>query len=138
MNERVMPSGNIKLAINKFGINSNTLATWWKEPTHRKRPWHWEKLRAGGEGGNRGWDGWMASPTQQTRVWASSGSWWRTGKPGVLQSKRWQRVEHDWETELNWLPYMQKSCFLKILSQNLNFFPLHTFISKYLDKGMNE
>ena len=97
-----------------------------------------ERLRAGGERGDRGRDGWMASLTHWTLVWASSGSWWRTGKTGVLQSKRWQRVEHDWETELNWLPYMQKSCFLKILSQNLNFFPLHTFISKYLDKGMNE
>ena len=66
--------------------NSNTLATSCKELTHWKRPWLWEKLKAGGEGDNRGWDGWMASPTWQTWVWASSRSWWWTGKPGVLQS----------------------------------------------------
>ena len=50
----------------------------------------------------RGWDGWMASPTWGTCVWASSGSWWWTGKPGVQQSMRSQRVGHDWVTELNW------------------------------------
>ena len=51
-------------------------STWCKELTHWKRPWCWERLRAGGEGDNRGWDGWMASATQWTRVWANSGSWW--------------------------------------------------------------
>ena len=63
-----------------------SLATWCEELTHWKRPWCWERLRAGGEGDNRGWDGWMASPTQRTWVWASSRSWWWTGRPGVLQS----------------------------------------------------
>ena len=58
-----------------------------------------ERLKAGGEGGDRGWDGWMASPTQWTWVWASSGRWWRTGKPGVLQSMGLQRVGHNWVTE---------------------------------------
>ena len=82
--------------------NSNTLATWCKEPTHWKRPWCWERLKAGGEGDNRGWDGYMASPTQWTWVWASSGRWWWTGRPGVLQSMGWQRVVHDWVTELSW------------------------------------
>ena len=62
----------------------------------------WERLKAGGEGDNRGWDGWMASLTQLTWVWASSRSWWWTGKPGVLQSMGLQRVGHDWATELNW------------------------------------
>ena len=66
--------------------NSNTLATWCEELTHWKRPWCWERLRAGGEGDDRGWDGWMASPTQWTWVWVNSGSWWWTGKPGMLQS----------------------------------------------------
>ena len=70
-----------------------------KEPTHWKRPWCWERLKAK-EGGHRGWDGWMASPTQRTWVWPSSGSWWRTGKPGGLQSIGSQRVGHDWATEL--------------------------------------
>ena len=81
--------------------NSNTLATWSEELTLWKRPWCWERLKAG-EGDNRGWDGWMASPTRWTWVWASSGSWWWTGKPGVLQSMGSQRVGHDWATELNW------------------------------------
>ena len=54
--------------------------------THWKRPWCWERLKAGGEGDDRGWDGWIASPTWWTWVWTSSGSWWWTGKPGVLQS----------------------------------------------------
>ena len=56
----------------------------WKDPTHLKRPWRWERLRAGGEGDDRGWDGWMTSPTQWIWLWASSGKWWRTGKPGAL------------------------------------------------------
>ena len=66
--------------------NSNTLVTWCEELTHWKRPWCRERLKAGGEGDGRGWDGWMASPTQWTWVWVTSGSWWWTGKPGVLQS----------------------------------------------------
>ena len=79
---------------------SNTLATRWEELTHWERPWCWEKRKAGGEKDNRGWDGWMASPTWWTWVWASSGSWWWTGKPGVLQSMGSQKVRHDWATEL--------------------------------------
>ena len=64
--------------------NSNTLATWCEELTHWKRPWCWERLKAGGEGDDRGWDGWMASLTQWTWVWVDSGSWWWTGRAGVL------------------------------------------------------
>ena len=79
--------------------SSDTLATWCKEPTHWKRPWCWERLKAGGEGDNRGWDGWKASPTQGTGVWASSRRWWRTGKPGVRQSMGSQRVGRDWASE---------------------------------------
>ena len=82
--------------------NSNNLATWCEELTHWKRPWCWERLRAGGEGDDRGWDGWMASPTWWTGVWVSSGSWWWTGKPGMLQSMGSQRVAHYWATELKW------------------------------------
>ena len=81
--------------------SSNTLATWCKELAHLKRPWCWQRLKVGGEGDSRGWDGWIASPTQWTWVWISSGSWWWTGKPGVLQSMGSQRVGHDWVTELN-------------------------------------
>ena len=79
--------------------NSNTSATWCEELTHLKKPWCWERLRAGGEGADRGWDGWMASPTVWTWVWVNSRSWWRTGKPGMLQSMGSQRLGHDWVTE---------------------------------------
>ena len=73
----------------------NTLAIWCKELTHWKRPRCWERLKAGG-------DGWMALPTWWTWVWASSGSWWQTGKPGMLQSMGSQTVGHNWVAELNW------------------------------------
>ena len=59
-----------------WSLNSNTLATWCKELIQLKRPWYWERLRAGGEGDNRGWDGWMVSSTQWIWVWGNSGSWW--------------------------------------------------------------
>ena len=72
-------------------LSSNTWATWYEELTHWKRPCFWERLKAGG-GYDRGWVGWMASLTQWTWVWASSRSWWWTGRPGVLQSKGLQRV----------------------------------------------
>ena len=64
---------------------SNPLATWCEELIHLKRPWCWERLKAGGEGDDRGWNGWMASPTQWIWVWVNSGSWWWTGRPGVLR-----------------------------------------------------
>ena len=92
---------------------SNTLATWCEELTHEKRPWCWERLRAGGEGDDRGWDGWMASPTQWTWVWVNSRSWWWTGRPGVLQFMGSQRVGHDWVAELNWIALLTSNlCFL--------------------------
>ena len=86
------------------------LATWCKELTHLKRPWCWERLRVGGEGNDKGWDGRMASPTQWTWVWASSGSWWWTGKPGVLQTMGLQRIGHDQATELTWGCHSPSSC----------------------------
>ena len=75
--------------------NSNTLATSCEELTHWKRPWCWEGLGAGGEGDDRGGDGWMASPTRWTWVWVNSGSWWWAGRPDVLQFMGSQRVGHD-------------------------------------------
>ena len=66
--------------------NSNTLATWCKELTHLKRLWCWERLKAGGEGDDRGWDGWMASLTRWMWIRVNSGRWWWTGRLGVLQS----------------------------------------------------
>ena len=80
--------------------NSDTLAMWCEELTHLKRSWWWERLKAGGEGDNRGWDGWMASLTWWTWVWMNSGSWWWTGRPGVLRFMGSQRVGHDWATDL--------------------------------------
>ena len=62
----------------------------------------WEGLGAGGEGDDRGWDGWMSSLTRWTWVWVNSGSWWWTGRPGVLRFMGSQRVRHDWATELHW------------------------------------
>ena len=72
------------------------------ELSHWKRPWCWEGLGAGGEGDNRGWDGWMASPTQWMWVWVNFRSWLRTGRPGMLRFMGLQGVGHDWVTELNW------------------------------------
>ena len=80
--------------------NSSTLATSCKELTHWKRLWCWEGL--GGEGDDRGWDGWMASLTRWTWVWVNSGSWWWTGRPGMLRFMGSQRVGYDWVIELNW------------------------------------
>ena len=97
----VHPKGNkswIFIGRTDAEAESHTLATWCEELTHWKRPWFWEGLGAGGEGDNRGWDGWMASPSRWTWVWVSSGSWCWTGKPGVLQSMGSDTTE--W---LNWL-----------------------------------
>jgi len=90
--------------------NSNTLATSCEELTHWKRPWCWEGLGAGGEGNDRGWDGWMTSLTQWTRVG------WTLGdgdgqRPDVLQFMGLQRVGHDWVTELNWTSYLMVRFF---------------------------
>ena len=84
----------LKLKFQYFG-------TWCEELTHWKRLWCWEGLWAGGKGGDRGWDGWMASPTRWERVWVNSRSWLWTGMPGMLRFMG-LRVGHDWATELNW------------------------------------
>jgi len=101
----VNPKGNQSWMIHwkdwgwSWNWNSSTLATWCQELTHWKRPWCWERLKAGGEGDDRGWDGWRASLTQSTWVWVGSGSWWWTGKPGMLQSTGSQS---DLTEQLNW------------------------------------
>ena len=74
-----------------------------------ERPWCWERLKAGGERDDRGWGGWMASVTQWIWVWVDSGSWWWTGRPGVLWSMGSQRVGHNWATELNWTEGVSKT-----------------------------
>ena len=100
-----------------WGWNSNTLATSCEELTHWKTPWCWEELWAGGEGDDRGWDGWMASPTGCIWVWVNSGSWCWTGRPGLLWFMGSQGVGHDWVTELNWT-----ESWFKALWQTITFF----------------
>ena len=103
-----------------FFLKTEDKTRLWKMPslyqelTHWKRPWGLERLKAG-EGDNRGWDDWMASPTRWTWVWVSSGSRWWTGKPDMLQSMKPQRVRHDWTTELNWtVPREHSSMGVKV------------------------
>ena len=101
----VHPKGNQSwIFIGRTDAEAETPILWLPELKNWliwKEPGCWERLRAGGEGDNRGWDGWMASPTQWTWVWVNSGSWWWTGSPGMLQSMGSQGVGHDWATELN-------------------------------------
>ena len=105
--------------------NSNTLATWCEELTHWKRHWCWKRLRVGGEGDNRRWYGWMASPTWWTWVWVDSGSWWWTGRPGAAVlgvAKSWTRLSY-W-TELNlWMCifYLISNKGSEFIKLNMNF-----------------
>ena len=86
------------------------------------KDWCWERLKEGGKWDNRGWDGLMATPTLWTWVWVSSGSWWWTEKPGVLQSKGSQRVRQDWVTELNWTISDVEHLFMCLLATQKDFF----------------
>ena len=81
--------------------NSRNLGVEMEKWGHLKRQFCWARLKVGGEGDDRGWDGWMASLIRCTWIWASSESWWWTGKSGMLQSTGLQRVGYDWATELN-------------------------------------
>ena len=97
------PKGNQSwIFIGRTGAEAETtkLAIWYKKLSHLKRPCCWERLKVGGEGDDRGWDSWMASLTWWTWVWVSSGSWWWTGSPGVLQSMGSQRVGYNSVIEL--------------------------------------
>ena len=109
--------------------NSNTLATSCEELTHWKRLWCWEGLGAGGEGEDRGWDGWMASLTRWTWMWVNSRSWWWTGRPGVLRFMGSQRVRHDWATELNWYLncFSPKLVFCSLITSLLFFLSMKGF-----------
>ena len=101
----VYPKGNQSwIFIGRTHVEAETPILWPPDAKRwlLKRPWCWERLKVGGEGDDRGWDGWMASLTQWTRVWVNSGSWWWTGRPGVLQYMELQRVRYDWATEPNW------------------------------------
>ena len=93
----------------------------------RKRPWCWERLKVGGEGDDRGWDGWVTSLTQWIWVWGSSRSWWWTGSPGVLQSMESQRVGHDWVTKLNQLKPLNLNRSSLFNESNQNFISCRCF-----------
>ena len=91
--QQVHPKGDQSwVFIGRTDVEAETPICWPPDVKnwHLKRPWYWEKLKAGGEGDDRGWDACIASPTQWTWVWIGSGSWWWTGRPGVLQSMGWQ------------------------------------------------
>ena len=98
----VHPKGNQSwIFIGRADVEAETPILWPPDAKNwltLKRCWCWERLKAGGEGDDRRWDGWMASPAQWTGVWASSRSWWWTEKPVMLQSMRLQRAGHDWVT----------------------------------------
>ena len=116
------------------------------------KDWCWEGLGAGGEGDDRGWDGWMASLTQWTWVWANSRSWWWTERPGVLQFMGSQRVGHDWATELMplcvfiyiyilvtlWFTFFQTviktsfSIYCKVCLLEMDFFHFFVYFKKFL------
>ena len=126
-NRRLMslnPKGNhLWIFIGRTDVETETritLATWCKELTHWEWPWCWERLRAGEEG-DRGWDGWMASPTQWTQVWANSGRSWRTGKPDMLQFMGSQGAGHDWANEQPNSNF-EKLCYINIILQRLQPF----------------
>ena len=90
----------------------NLLATWCKELTHCKRPWYWERLKAGGEADK--WDGWMSSPTRWAWVWASSGSWWQQGNLACCSP--WGHRESDMtEWQLNWTQFLSAIYWIGLL-----------------------
>ena len=103
-----------------WGWNSNTLATWYKQLTHWKRPWYWERLRAGGEGDDRGRDGWMASLTLN-----GHGFGWTPGvadgQGSMVCCSPWGHKESDTTERLNWI---ELSCLFKSLQGN-HFYPLN-------------
>ena len=113
--------------------NSNNLVTWCENVTHLKRPSCCKILKAGGEGDDRGWHGWMASPTQWTWVWVNFRSWWWTGRSGVLQSMGSQVVGHDWATELNWIKFLKECMFSTITL--LFIYPKTVFLKLFCEFG---
>ena len=107
------PKGNqFWVFIGRPDVETSALAPRWEELTHWKRPWRWERLRAGGEGDDRGWDGWMASLIPWTWVWVNSGSWWWTG--GLVCCSSWGRKQLDMTEQLNWTEFINEYFLIKI------------------------
>ena len=105
-------------------------------PDSLEKTWCWERLRAGGEGDDRGWDGWMASLTQWTWVCVDSRSWWWTGRPGVLRFMGLQRVGHDWVTELNCNCKFSASVRCRYFKKHLSGFTGQEYFSSTCTKSM--
>ena len=118
-NEKGVTQGNSKAV-----TWANIYVSWWglgaaeRSYPKSKRPWCWERLKAGGEGDNRGWYGWMVSLTQWTWV-CVNWSWWWTGRPGLLRFMESQRVRHNWMT--NWTDMLDTSPVLNICIMNIFF-----------------
>ena len=93
-NQSILKEISPEYSLEGLMLKLQYLATWCEELTLWKRPGCWERLKAGREGDNRGWAVWIASLTQWTWVWVNSGSWWWTGRPGVLKSEGLQRFRH--------------------------------------------
>ena len=112
--QSVSPKGNQYLIfIGRTDAEAETPILW--PPDEKswlilKKTLCWERLEAGGDGDDRGWNGWMESPTQWTWVWVNSRSWWWTGEPGVLSSMGMQRVRQDWGTEMSWTELISLKC----------------------------
>ena len=121
----VNPKSTLNIHWKDWCWSFSNLATWCKEPTHWKRPWCWKRLKAGGEWDNRGWNGWMASLTQW--VCTIPGRWWRTRKPGVLQSMGAQWGGCNWATEKQELWYFGLSELFRRNEWNTIF--LHPYIT---------
>ena len=115
--------------------NSSTLATSCEELTHWRGLWCWQGLGAGGEGDDRGSDGWMASLTWWTWVWVNSGSWWWTGRPGVLLFMGSQIVGYDWVTDLIWFNYYWSAV---TLCDPMDCSPPHSSINGIFQAGVLE
>ena len=115
--------------------SSNTLATWFKEPTHWKRPRCWERLKAGGEGGDRGWEGWMASLTQWTWIWANLGDSEGQGSQAMLQStgfQSWTRLS-EWTTRID--SYLKEQ-MLPVIEICLHIIPIfHKILQGLVNKN---
>ena len=112
------------IVIGRTDAEAEIPVLWPPDVKNWKRPWCWERLKAGGEGDDRGWDGWKASLTRWTWVWVSSGSWWRTGKPGVLQSmgsQSWTRLNNWTELKRHFV------CHTEFIKKYQLSFPIFAF-----------
>ena len=119
-NQSILKAVNPEYSLEGLLLKLKLLILWPPDAKNwfTRKDWWWERLKAGAEGDNRGWDGWMASLTQWTWVWTSSRSWWWTEKSGMLQSMGSQRVRHNWANKLDWYVWLGHLAVHLKLSQN--------------------